>query len=122
MALAFLLDEQLRGALWHAIQRRNARSGVFIDAVCVGDPEDLPIGSSDSDILTWVEREGRLLVSRDRTTMISFFRRHLQAGNHCPGLLLLRRGISIPDVITALELIADAGEPGDFADRCENVP
>ena len=32
MALAYLLDEHLRGPLWWAIQRHNARGSDLIDA------------------------------------------------------------------------------------------
>src|SRR5438128_2200982 len=45
--LLFLLDEHLRGPLWPAILRHNAQGGLLIDAVRVGDPPDLPLGSDD---------------------------------------------------------------------------
>lgn len=122
MALAFVLDEHLRGVLWIAIQRHNSYGGSPIDIVCVGDPPDLPLGSSDPDILTWSERNGRILISRDFSTMITFFARHLQAGNHSPGLIFLRRRWTIPTVIAALEIAANAGEPADFIDQVNYIP
>ena len=51
----FLLDEHLRGFLWKAIRHHNLIGGDFIDAIRVGDPADLPLGSSDPDILIWAE-------------------------------------------------------------------
>src|SRR5437588_495520 len=110
MPLRFVLDEHLRGLLWKAIQHHNATSTFPIDAVRVGDPPDLPLGSADPEILLWAEREGRILISQDRDTMITFFWQHLQAGHHSPGLLLLRSGVSLPDIVFELALIAHASD------------
>ena len=41
MPLTYLLDEHLRGPLWRAIQRHNALGTDPLDAVRVGDVEDL---------------------------------------------------------------------------------
>jgi hypothetical protein len=95
MPLRFVLDEHLRGPLWHAILRHN-RAGVSrFDATRVGDPPDLPLGSPDPAILTWAEREGWALVTLDRNTMIGHLWDHLDAGNHLPGLFLIRRSSPI---------------------------
>jgi hypothetical protein len=42
--IRFVLDEHLRGPLWRAGQRHNARAEDPIDVVRVGDPPDLPLG------------------------------------------------------------------------------
>src|SRR5262245_10536355 len=122
MALTFLLDEHLRGMLWQAIQQHNAGGGLPIDAVCVGDPPDLPRSSLDPDILLWAEREGRLILSRDKQTLIPDFHRHLQAGHHSPGLLILRAGPSIATIVAELEVIAHAGRPDDYWDQVRYIP
>ena len=48
MAIRFVLDEHLRGPLWRAVQRHNARAEDPIDVVRVGDLPDLPLGSDDA--------------------------------------------------------------------------
>jgi len=63
MALRYLLDENARGVLWHAIVRHNAASSEPLDVVCVGDLDDLPLATPDPDILRWAAREGRVLVT-----------------------------------------------------------
>jgi hypothetical protein len=63
--LRFVLDENQRGLLWRAIIRHNQAGINPIDAVRVGDFANLPLGTSDSDILLWSEREERILVSFD---------------------------------------------------------
>jgi hypothetical protein len=122
MPLTFLLDEHLRGVLWGAIQHHNAAGGPPIDAVRVGDPPDLPIGTADPDILLWAEREGRILISRDWATMPGHFQQHLQAGHHSPGLLLIRRSGSLQAILAALVLIVGACDSPDFFDRIDYVP
>src|SRR6202034_3377068 len=51
MAIYYLLDENSRGVLWHAIVRHNATSSQPMDIICVGDVDDLPLASTDPDIL-----------------------------------------------------------------------
>jgi predicted nuclease of predicted toxin-antitoxin system len=122
MPLTFLLDEQLRGVLLRAIRHHNARGGLFIDAVQVGDPPDLPRQSTDPDILLWAERQNRIIVTRDVRTMPGHFRNHLLAGHHSPGLLLLARRMRLSIIVDFLEVIAHAGEPSDILDQIVPIP
>jgi hypothetical protein len=122
MALAFLLDEHLRGPLWHAIQQHNALGIDVIDVLRVGDPLAPPLGIADPDLLRWCETNGRVLVSRDFSTMPGHFAAHLQAGHHLPGLLLLRSSWTIPAVIAALVLYDQACDPVDLVDCLIVIP
>ncbi len=120
--LRLLLDEHLRGVLWLAIQRHNAQGGLPIDAVRVGDPADLPLGSSDPDILLWTEREGRILLTQDVKTMPGFLNQHLQAGNHSPGVFVISGSCPIAQLIGYLELVSHAGNPLDYENSITYVP
>jgi hypothetical protein len=120
--LRFLLDEHLRGVLWLAIQRHNARGGLPIDAVRVGDPPDLPLGSADPTILLWAEREGRILLTQDVNTMPGFLAQHLQAGHHSPGVFMISVGCSIAQLVGHLELVSHAGSPADYENAVTYVP
>jgi predicted nuclease of predicted toxin-antitoxin system len=71
MPLTYVLDEHLRQTLRRAIQRHNADGSFVIEVTQVGDPVDLPLGSTDPDILLWAEKEGRVVVTRDYSTMRS---------------------------------------------------
>src|SRR3954454_17155962 len=105
MPLRYVLDEQLRGGgLWQAIQRHNGHGFGVLEAVRVGDPPDLPLRSLDPAILLWAEREGRILVSKDKNTMPGHLADHLKAGHHSPGVFLIRLGSIIPDLVDALVL------------------
>jgi len=120
--LQFLLDEHLRGPLWSAIQRHNLRGGLPVDAVCVGDSPDLPLGSNDRTLLAWAEEHGRILVTEDKHTMPGHLADHLGAGRMSPGVLVIRAGSTLPRVLEFLELIAHAGEAVDYAKGVTFVP
>ncbi len=120
--LRFLLDEHLRGPLWSAIERHNVRGGLLIDAVRVGDPPDLPLGTDDPTILLWAEREDRILLTQDVSTMPAHLTAHLQSGHHSSGLFVINRRCSVKELVACLELVAHAGEANEFADSITNVP
>src|SRR5436189_6142020 len=110
MPLLYLLDEHLRGGgLWQAIQQHNASGIDPLDALRVGDRPDLPLGSTDPDILLWAESSGRIFVSRDERTLPGYLAAHLQAGHHSPGVFMLRAVCTVPDVLFALVLAGYAG-------------
>lgn len=119
MALAFLLDENLRGPLWRAIELHNRRGTLPLDAVRVGDAAELPLGARDEDVLAWADRENRILVSVDRSTMPDELAKRLVSGGHCPGIFLMPRRSSISRVVQFLVLAAYASEPGEWADRIQ---
>jgi hypothetical protein len=122
MPLRFVLDENQRGLLWRAAVRHNQAGLSPLDVVRVGDPPDLPLGSIDPDILRWGEREDRILVSFDKTTMAGHLADHLQAGHHSPGIFMLRRGSRLSQVVAHLALVAFASEAGEWQDRIEFIP
>lgn len=122
MALRFVLDENQRGPLWRAVVRHNQLGVNTLDVVRVGDPPDLPLGSTDPDILSWTEREQRILVTFDKTTLARHLAEHLQAGRHSPGIFMLRRGSRPSQIMAHLALVAHASESWEWQDRIEFIP
>lgn len=122
MPLSFVLDEHLRGPLWSAIANHNSCHEYTIDAVRVGDLDDLPLGTDDAEILAWTDRHLRLLVTRDKRTMPRHLRNHLDSGGHTPGVLLVRDGCSYAELVEYLDLIAHVGDPADFRDSVAFIP
>ncbi len=122
MPLTYVLDEHFRGILWNALQRHNSAGHHVIDVVRVGDPVDLPLGTKDPDVLLWGEREGRVLVSRDKQTMPAHFAAHLAAGHHSPGLFIPRSGLSVPQVVFVLVLAAHLYDPDEVRDQIHHIP
>lgn len=122
MPLAFLLDENLRLRLASAISRHNRRSPFAIDFVEVGDPDDLPLGTLDRDILAWADREGRVLVSSDRATLVAELTGRILAGGSSPGIFLLRPGRTLAEIVDFLALAAHASLPDEYRDRAVFIP
>jgi len=121
MPLTFLLDEHLRGPLWKAIQRHNNQSEYPIDADRVGDPDDLALRSADPDILSWAERENRIIITLDENTIPNHLADHLKAGRHSPGVFIIRQSSSLARVISFLEAVAHASEAHEWRDSIHYV-
>jgi len=122
MPLRLVLDENQRGPLWRAVVRHNQLGVHVLDVVRVGDPPDLPLGSTDAEILIWSEREQRILVTFDKTTLAGHLADHLQAGRHSPGIFTIRRGSSPSQIVAHLALVAYASEAWEWQDRIEFIP
>ena len=79
MPVRFVLDENLRGKpIWHALRRSFVAGPVAIDTVRVGDPPDLPLGSTDPSILIWAQAQDRILISGDVQTLPLYLAQHLR--------------------------------------------
>jgi hypothetical protein len=121
MPLAYLLDEHVRGLLWRHVQRHNAFGRPAINAVRVGDPPDLPLGALDPAMLLWAEKEDRIVVSRDKGSLVTHLRNHLAAGHHSPGIFLLR-DVALAEIVEFLACAAHASEPVEWQDRVVFIP
>lgn len=121
MALRFVHDEHLRGAV-HAFRRHNAAGADVVDVARVGDPADLPLGTSDPDLLAWAEREGRVVVSEDWNTMPGHLRDHLNQAQHSQGVILLRSGFTVAELVATLVVAAYASDPAEFLDQARFLP
>jgi len=123
MPIAFVLDEHLRGKpLWHAIRHHNLAGGVPIDATRVGDPSDLPLGSSDAEILVWAERAGRIILTEDAATFPAQLAVHLGSGRTSPGVFLIRPSATVAAVLSWLELVVADDRPDAWRDQVIFIP
>ena|SRR5437899_2219901 len=121
MPLCYVLDENLS---WASQRHPTAQcgGGEPVDFVCVGDPPDLSRGTHDPVVLLWAERAGRVLVSLDKNTLPGHLAAHLLVGHHSPGVFLVRRSSTIPQVLSHLVLVAHAGDPLIYADWVDYIP
>jgi len=122
MPISFLIDEQMRGTLGVAVRRHN-RIGINpFDAIVVGGTPDLPLGSSDPEILLWAEGHDRIVVSFDQSTMLTHFLDHLSANRRSPGLLLIKPLARVAEVIEHLTIIAYASDPSEWFNTWRYIP
>jgi hypothetical protein len=123
MPLRFVLDEDTRDtSLWRAISAHNrSKPAEAIDVVRVGD--DGPItGTPDRELIEWAARENRIIVSRDRNTLIAAHDLYVSEGNVTPGLWILKRTAAAGQFVEFLALAAHCSEAYEFASRVEHVP
>jgi hypothetical protein len=114
----FLLDEHVN----RAIQRQLRRLGAQIEVLAIGDLGAPPAGTSDPDILGWLEENGHILVTENRRTMPVHLSAHFAAGRHIPGVFWIRPGVSIGCLIEDLFLIWSASTAEEYQDCALFVP
>jgi len=114
----YLLDEDTP----HTIRDQLVRREPAMEILAVGDEAAPALGASDAELLRWIEREGFVLISRNRRTIPQHLREHLEAGGHVPGILLFRRHYSLGRILEDLILIWEAGNPEQYRDRVEYLP
>ena len=116
--VAYLLDENLPAALETGLLRREPILGV----VRVGQEGGPPVGTGDRDLLLVCESQQRLLVSRDRSTMVGHVARHLEAGRHTFGVFLARRRTTLHEIIEDLVVVWSASEAEEWRDQLLYLP
>ena len=118
MKIHFLLDENLPPSLKVAILRFNPA----IDVLRVGDPDTLPLGTLDPELLRYLELSQRLLVTNNRTSMSQHLQAHWAAGGHIWGLFWLRPSATISRYAEELYTIWDTTEAEEWVDVVDWIP
>ena len=116
--LRYLLDENISLAVRNQLLFREPTMDVFR----VGGENAPPYGTSDPAILAWIAETGYVLVSRNRRTMPIHLEAHLAQGKHVPGILLLKRRMSMGQLIEELLMIWHASEPEEYYDHIRYLP
>jgi hypothetical protein len=118
MKPCFLLDEHIN----RAVQRQLRRLLPSIDVLAIGDPGAPSSGTTDAEILHWLEEHGYILVTKNRSTMPNHISDHFAAGGHFPGVFWLRPGISIGKAVEELHLIWLTCEAEEFRNCTLFIP
>lgn len=114
----FLLDENMPHALREALRRVEPA----VDVRVMGEAGCPPLETEDLELLAWIERENRILISRNRRTMPQHFATHLQAGAHVPGILMVSEDFSMAELVDDLLLIWSASEADEWRDQLIYLP
>ncbi len=104
-------DADVHGGIIRGVIRRLPQ----VDLVRVQDA--LPEGVSDPQVLVCVAAENRVLLTNDRTTMISFAYERVRAGQPMPGLVVTTKHQSIGAVINDIVLITKYMSEQEIADQ-----
>lgn len=114
--LRFLTDEDFDGRVTSALLVRVPG----LDLVRVQDVGLMH--TPDQDILAWAAAEGRIVLTRDRSTMTAFAGGRVNAGQPMPGLFVVDQQAPLGRILNDLEVLAAASEMGEWRDQIIFVP
>lgn len=114
----FLIDESL--PRWLVLGVRRVEPA--IDIVRVGEPDALPFGTPDADILRFAERAGCLLITADLRTMPDHIADHVQAGGHHAGVCFVRLEMARRELIDDIVLLWHASEAEEWVGQISWLP
>ena len=112
----FQADNDLRGAIWRGVLRREPS----IDFQSAREVE--LDGVPDSEVLRVASMQNRILISHDENTMPSHFKSFLAAGYESPGLLIVSQSVATNVVIESILLIWIASESDDWKNKIAWLP
>ncbi len=118
MRIPLLLDEHLPLAIRSTLHAKDQA----IDVLRVGDKGAPRLGASDPDILKYLERSGRTLITRNRATMGAHAEAHLARGGHFNGVFRIRPGVLIGRLVEELYLLWIASEAEEWRDQLLWLP
>jgi len=102
--LRFAADENFNNKIIRGVLARNP----VADIVRVQDTEAL--GAPDPILLEWAAREGRILLTHDRETLISDAYERIRASLPMPGVVVVKNtvpfAVAIEDILLLLECAA----------------
>ena len=104
----------------HDILRGLKRRDPLLDIVRIQDAG--LSGATDPELLAWVAREGRALLTHDVSTLTRFAYDRVKAGLPMPGVVEVSRAVPIGSAIEDILLLANHSHPGEWEGRIIYLP
>ena len=114
--IRFQADADLRHTFVEAIRVRESAID-FAAAI-----ESNLAGIADARVLEIAARQGRILVTHDRRTMVDHFRARLESGKSSPGVFLVTQSAPIAQVVEAIIMVWAASEPAEWENQVRYLP
>jgi len=114
----FLLDEHVS----KAIQRQLRRIEKEIEVLSIGDRGAPPVGTSDPEILIWMEETGYILITENRSTIPTHISDHFSSGRSFPGVFWIRPVTGIGRIVEELHMIWLASEAEEYKNIATYIP
>lgn len=108
-------DENFDGKVLRALLTRLPG----LDVVRVQDSE--VAGATDLDVLAWAAREERVLLTRDKRTMVAPVKECIAAGDAVSGVIVILAA-PIGQLVDDLQLAISVLEPSDLRDQMMYLP
>jgi len=106
----------------HAISNGLQRLEPAINVFMIGKPNSPAVGTSDPNLLKWIEKHNCLLVTNNRATMSVHLQEHLARGHHIPGILIISNRLALRVILDNLYLIWGAVFQDEFRDQIVYLP
>ncbi len=114
--IKLLADENFNNQIVRGVLRQNQD----IDIVRV---QDIGLkGKDDPNVLSWAAQEGRIVLTHDVATMITFAYERIQAGLPMPGLFEVKRRVPVGLVIKEIILIVECSLDGEWEGQVRFFP
>lgn len=114
--VGFLADENFNNHIVRGVLRQNPS----VDILRIQDV-DLS-GANDPTVLEWAAQHGRVVLTHDVATMITFAYERIQAGLSMPGLFEVSRRVSVGLAIEEIILIAECSLEGEWEGEVRFLP
>jgi len=112
----FLADENFNNQVVRGLLRQN----LDIDIVRV---QDVSLSGADEPaVLAWAAQEGRIVLTHDVATMITFAYERIQTKFPMPGLFEVSRRVSVGLAIEEIILIAECSFEGEWEGQVRFLP
>jgi len=112
----FLADENFNNQVVRGVLRQSPD----IDIVRV---QDVSLsGADDPAVLAWAAKEGRIVLTHDVATMITFAYERIQARFSMPGLFEVSRRVPVGLAIEEIILIAECSIEGEWEGQVRFLP
>jgi predicted nuclease of predicted toxin-antitoxin system len=112
----FLADENFDGRISRGLRLR------FPSLDLVHAKEVGLEGADDPTVLGWAAREGRVLLTHDARTMPNHAYQRLAAGEHVPGVILVRSSLPVGAAIDDLLLILNCCREDELGGQVYKIP
>jgi hypothetical protein len=116
VSVRFLADADLNYAIVQGVRLREPS----IDFKAANDAG--VEGLSDPEVLELAAREGRVLVSHDKSTMPVHFAARAASGLRSPGVLLALPSTTVSEIIESLLIIWSASRETEWTDQIHYLP
>jgi hypothetical protein len=114
----FLLDENLSKKIKNAVLKFNPE----IDILRVGDDETPPLGTLDPEILIYLEKSQRILITDNRKSMPGHLQDHWQNNQQIWGLFWVKKDTSISEIADSIYLLWETSEAEEWLNVIDWIP
>lgn len=114
--MKLLMDEHIDPAITKGLRRIHPE----LDVVTV---QEAGLRTKLDDVLlAWAAQEGRVMVSRDLSTMEFEASQRIRKGDKMTGVLLIRPGAGHGEAIRALQLVIECAKPDELENAILYIP